>query len=101
MELNTLTNKISSAKRLLPIDNNTLTAGSASTVLVLRLAAAVGAVRVPTVGAAAIKLDAVASAGDAVTLAGTAGLGAREGAKGAAVATAGAKGLHIGGIVGV
>lgn len=82
-------------------DDHALSAGGACAVLVLRLAAALRAVRVAAARAVAVELDAGAGAGDAVALAGAAGRDGRSRAWGAAVAAAGAERWDIGLVVGV
>ena len=66
----------------------------AALVVILRLTAALGAVRVPASRATTVELDARAGAGDAVALAGAARRSAGDGARGRRVAAARAAGAE-------
>lgn len=83
--------------RLLVANNHAVSSSGTSLVcVVLRLAAAFGAIRVPATRASTIELDASTSASDAVAFASTARRSAGDGTWGTAVAAAGAERRHIG-----
>jgi len=79
-------------RHLVTADNDSVAAGSATLVIIFRLAGAVRLIRVSASGTSTVELDAAAGTGDAVTFAGAAGRSAGDGAGSAGVGAAGAAG---------
>lgn len=79
---------------LVTADNDSVAAGSATLVIILRLAGAVELVRVAASGTSTVELDATTGTGDAVAFASAAGRSAGDGAWGAGVGAAGAAGAE-------
>jgi len=81
-------------RHLVTANNDSIAAGGATLVVILRLAGAVRLIRVSASGASAVELDAAASTGDSVAFACAAGRSAGDGAWGAGVGAAGAAGAE-------
>lgn len=86
---------------LVTADNNSITTGGASLIIIFRFGRAVGLVRVSAAGTPTVELDATAGTGDAVAFAGAAGGSAGDGAGSAGSGTARAERWDVGVGVGV